>query len=98
MGQTDLPRELLSLPLMTCSLPGILLRASEGDVHCAALGGLGLYLVGVFEPAEVVPQIDPATEENGRDRDMQLVDKPDLQELSHGADAPPYSHILSVGA
>ena len=67
-------------------------------MHCAALGGLGPYLVAVLEPAKVAPQADSATEQVGRDSDVQLVNETGFEELSHGADAAPDSHVFPAGA
>ena len=44
-------------------------------MHRAVLGGLGPDLIAVLEPAKVAPQADSATEKDGRDSDVQLVNE-----------------------
>jgi hypothetical protein len=65
-------------------------------VHRAALGGLGPDLIAVPEPAKVAPQADPATEKDGCDSNVQLIDETGFEELSNGADATPDAHVVTV--
>ena len=61
------------------------------------LGRFGGDVVGGFQTAQVVPEADTATEENRRDRDVELVDEPGHQEVTHHRGAAAHADVLALG-